>query len=357
MAGNAGAVGVVGATGTAGRLGVAGCLAAATALLVAGCSSSGGSSSGSASGSGTPSTFAAALAEIPSTGWDGAYFEFGDVADVTQLNNASSGKSALSTYTTVGESQLFASAPAVQGELGFNPLTVTSAVTVGDQLPQTATVLFGSFNASTVGTKLAALGFKQHGSADGGTLWELGTGQSGANNPTETATINVLDVSADRIVLGDSAADVEAVAASGGKSLATDATLAAVASCLGSAKGGLIGSEPVGDAKSPTYVGIGLLADSPGDASEELCVTASSSSQASSIEANWKQQIEHGTSASLKEPWSKLFTDPQATTVGSTPIVVRLTAGRAPGARIGTLVEAYEEPYTDFSDLTDQSAS
>jgi hypothetical protein len=167
----AGSAGAVGARGTAGRLGAAGCLAAATALLVAGCSSGGGSSSGSAAG--TPSTFAAALAEIPSTGWDGAYFEFGDVADVIQLNNASSGKSALSTYTTLGESQLFASAPAVQGELGFNPLTVTSAVTVSDQLPQTATVLFGSFNTSTVGTKLAALGFKQHGSADGGTLWEL----------------------------------------------------------------------------------------------------------------------------------------------------------------------------------------
>jgi hypothetical protein len=350
----------VGAIGTVGRWGKAGCLAAAAALLVAGCSSGGGGSSsgsGSGSASGAPSTFAAALAGIPSTSWDGSYFEFGDVADVTRLNNASSGKSALSTYTTLGESQLFASAPAVQGELGFDPLAVTSAVTVGNQLPRTVTVLFGSFNASTVGTKLAALGFRQHGSADGGTLWELGADQSGANNPTETATINVLDVSADRIVLGDTASDVEAVAASGGNPLARNATLAAVAGCLGSAKAGLIGSEPVGDAKGTTYVGIGLLASSPGDANEELCVTAPSSSQASSIEANWKQQIEHGTSESLKGPWSELFTDPQATTLGSDPVVVRLTAERAPGARIGTLIEAYEGPHADFSELIDQSAS
>jgi hypothetical protein len=354
MAGNAGAVGSI---GTASRLGVAGCLAAATALLVAGCSSSGGSGSGSASGSGAPSTFAAALAEIPSTGWDGAYFEFGDVADVAQLNNASSGKSALQAYSMIGESPLFASGPATEGALGFNPATVSAAVTVGDQTPQSAVAFFGSFNPSTVGTKLTALGFKQHGSADGGTLWELGADLSGAKNPTDDPTLNALDVSADRIVLGDSAADVEAVAASGGKSLATNATLAAVASCLGSAKGGLIGSEPVGDAKSPTYVGIGLLAGSPGDASEELCVTASSSSQASSIEANWKQQIEHGKSVSLNEPWSKLFTDPQAATLSSTPIVVRLTAGQAPGAPVGALLGDYERPYVDFSDLIDQSAS
>ena len=356
MAGNAGAVGAVGAAssrGTAGRLGVAGCLAAATALLVAGCSSGGGS----ASGSGAPSTFAAALAAIPSTGWDGAYFEFGDVADVTRLNNASSGKSALRAYTLIGESPLFESGPATEGALGFDPATVSAAVTVGNQTPQSAVALFGSFDPSTVGKKLAALGFKQHGSADGGTLWELGADLSGMKNPTDDPTLNALDVSADRIVLGDSAADVEAVAASGGTSLAANATLAAVASCLGSAEAGLIGSEPVGDAKGPTYVGIGLLPDSPGGASEELCVTASSSSQASGIEANWKQQIEHGKSASLNEPWSKLFTDPQATALSSSPIVVRLTAAQAPGAPVGTLLGDYERPYVDFSDLIDQRTS
>jgi len=337
----------------AGKVGAAGCLAAATALLVAGCSSSGGGSASS-----TPSTFAAALAATPSTSWDGSYFEFGDVAAVTQLNDASSGKSALYPYTMVGESPLIDSE---QGDLGFNPLTVSAAVTVGDQVPRSATVLDGSFSPSTVGTKLTALGFKQDGSADGGTLWVISAAKSGANNPTDDPGLNVLDVSGDRIVFGDSTADVEAVAAAGANSLAANTTLTALASCLGSAKAGLIGSYPQEQVQEPTqgstYVGIGLLASSADDASEELCVTASSAARAASIEANWKQRIEHGKTVSLNEPWSKLFTDPQATTVGSGPIVVRLTARQAPGARVGILLTDYENPYVDFSNLIDQGAS
>ena len=342
------------AAGAVSRLGSAGCLAAATALLVAGCSSSGGGSGSGGSGSSTPSTFSAALAEIPSTSWDGSYFEFGDADAVTRLNNASSGKSALYAYTMIGESTLM---EADQGDLGFNPLTVSSAVTVGDAPPRQTTVLYGSFNPSTIGTKLSGLGFKQDGSADGGTLWVITAAKSGENNPTNDPELNVLDVSADRIVLGDSTADVEAIAAAGTHSLGSNATLAALANCLGSAKAGLIGSYPPGQAQSSTYVGIGLLASSADDASEELCVTAPSSAKAASIEANWKQRIEHGTTVTLDEPWSKLFTDPQATTVGSAPIVVRLMAQRAPGARVGALLTDYENPYVDFSNLIDQSAS
>lgn len=355
----------MGTRASAGRkAGVAGCLVAATALLVAGCSSGGGSGSGggtgsSTGGSGTPSTFAAALAAIPSTSWDSSYFEFGDVADVTRLNNASSGKSALNAYSMVGESQLIESETATEDALGFDPLTVSSAVTVGN-LPHSVGVLYGSFDPSTVGTKLAALGFKKHGDADGGTLWAIGDNdQINPNNPTEDPSLNVLDVAVGRIVYGGSTAEVEAVAASGSdsKPLAENASLSAIASCLGSAKAGEIGPEPATDASASTYVGIGLLASSASDASEELCVTAPSSSRASAIEANWTQQIEHGKSASRDEAWSTLFTDPQATIVGGSPIVVRLTAEQAPGARVGTLLEAYFGPTVDLSSLIDQSTS
>jgi len=337
-----------------GAVGAAGCLVAATALLLAGCSSSGGSGgNGGGSGSGTPSTFAAALAEIPSTGWDGSYFEFGDISQVNELNKAAGG-SALFAYTTVGASQLDESGQAMDGSLGFDLLSVSAAVTVG-QLPHSAMVLYGSFNASTVGTKLAALGFKNHGSADGGTLWAIGDNdQPSEQNPTGDPSLNVLDVSSDRIVLGGSTAEVEAIAAPATKSLATSAKLAALANCLGSAKAGLIGPAYAADAQDSTYVGVGLVDSSGAAASEELCVTASSTSAASAIEANWTRRIEHGTVVSLNEPWSKLLTNPQATVTSSSPIVVRLSAQPASGAKVGALIDDYESPYVDFSNLINQ---
>ena len=331
----------------------AGCLVAATALLLAGCSSAGGSGSGGLD-SAMPSTFATALAEIPSTSWDGSYFEFGDISQVNQLNKAASG-SALFAYTTVGASQLNESGQAMDGSLGFDLLNVPTAVTVG-QLPHSAMVLYGSFNPSTVGTKLAALGFKNHGSADGGTLWAISDNDKvDMQNPTGDDSLNVLDVSSGRIVLGGSTAEVEAIAAPATTSLATSSKLAAIANCLGSAKAGLIGPAYATETQDSTYVGIGLVASSGTAASEELCVTASSTSAASAIEANWTQRIEHGNVVSLKEPWSKLLTNPQATVTSSSPIVVRLSAQPAAGAKVGVLINDYESPYVDFSNLINQN--
>ena len=98
-------------------------------------------------------------------------------------------------------------------------------------------------------------------------------------------------------------------------------------------------------------VGIGLLAGSAADASEELCVAAQSATAATAIESHWIQQIQHGHSELLNAAWSTLLTDPQATTASTSPAVARLTAKPAAGARVGALLRAYYSASTDFSSL------
>jgi hypothetical protein len=340
-----------------GTLGAAGCLVLATALLVGGCSSV---SCGDPCTPGTeptpnsafrPTTFSAALAETPTTSWDGTYFEFGDVAQVEQLASGGS-KSEFFAYTMVGASSLDESGQQALDTLGFNPLTATSAVTVGNP-PHSATVVYGSFDASAIGKKLSAAGFKQHGSADGGTLWAIGDDDKpDPQNPTVDALLNVIDVSSDRIVFSGSTAEVEQIAGPDATPLAKNATLDALANCLGSAKAGLIGPESYPPSQNSTYLGIGLDADSVQNPGEVLCVTAANSSAASGIAANWTQQIEHGRSEQVNEPWSELLTDPQASVIsGSSPIVVRLSARAASGAHLGVLLEEYESATTDMSTL------
>ena len=339
------------------RLGVAGvasCLVAATTFLVAGCGASCGDPCDPGRepqpGSDIPVTVAAALDVMPQTSWDTAYFEFGEVSRVQQLANASAKEFA--AYTMVGESPLIESGQAATDTLGFNPDTVTTAVTVGLP-PHSATLLYGSFDVAEVGKKLSAAGFKQHGAAGGGTLWAIADNdQINIQNPTMDAQLNVLDVSGDRIVFGGSTAEVEAVAKPAPTDLAGNASLAGLAECLGAAKAAVIGPElPVVNQNPSTYIGIGLDANSAQDAGEVLCVTAASSSAASSIAASWTRQIQQGRSEHLNQPWSTVFTDPQPSISGSSPIVVRLTAQRASGAPAGVLLEDYYSATTDISSL------
>lgn len=324
----------------------------ATAAVLAGCSASGG---GSRSGTGTPSTGAApmtlsaVLAELPVTSWDTGSLEFGDVAQVGTLNGGAEVSGPIMAYVGVGESALASFEQQDVGVLGFDPLKVTVAVTVG-QLPHQATAFYGSFDAAAVGRKLSAAGFKDKGAADGGELWAIADDdQATMTNPTGDPQLNVLDVTADRIVYGGSTAEVEALAASASTPLSTDAGLAAIANCLGSARAAVIGPATVA-AGSP-MIGIGLLADSGTDASEELCVSAQSTTAATAIESHWIQQIQNGRSRGIDAAWSTLLVDPQATTASNSPAVARLTAKPAAGVKAGTLLQAYYGSSTDVSSL------
>lgn len=324
----------------------------ATTAMLAGCS---GSNGGSGNGTGVPttsaapSTVSAALAELPVTSWDSGSLEFGDVAQVGTLNGGAEVSGPIMSYAGVGESAL---APFEQQDvtvLGFDPLKVTAAVTVG-QLPHQATAVYGSFDAAAVGKKLSAAGFKDKGTADGGELWAIADNdQATMTNPTGDPQLNVLDVTANRIVYGGSTTEVDSLAGSASTPLSTHAELAAIADCLGSARAAVIGPAP--QVSGTPMIGIGLLADSAADASEEVCVSAQSATAATAIESHWIQQIQNGRSQEVDAAWSTLLVDPQATAASNSPVVARLTAKPAAGVKVGTLLEAYYGPSTDFRNL------
>jgi hypothetical protein len=316
------------------------------ALLAAGCSdgsTSGGSGGGGGNGltNGLPTTAAAALALIPRTAWDAGYVEFGDTAQVISMNGGT-GSGPLFAYLGLGETSLYFYSGNAVSTLGFDPLKVTLAVSVGT-LPQQATILYGDFDVASIGTKLAAAGFKQDGAVDGGTVWAFATnGQVNMGNPIGDPELNVLQVFPNKIIYGLSAALVEALAAPATTPLSTNSALAALATCLGSAKAGLIGAVPTTGSRSTPTLGIGMLADSAQNANEELCLIAPRASDASGMATNWTKQIQTGRSTRLNEPWSKVLTNPRSTTLSGSPTLVRLTAQPAAGANAGTLLQAYD---------------
>jgi hypothetical protein len=333
--------------------------AAVAALVLAGCSSGGSGGGGGASGGrfggpsvggGLPTSISAALAGVPSAGWDGTYLEFGDVTQVVALNGGSLGAGPVEAYVGLGESSIAGFEEEAGSVLGFDPLKATAAVTVG-QPPSQATVLYGTYDAASIGRKLTASGFKQKGAAAGGTLWAYGPdNQVNVNNPTGDAQMNDLNVATSRIAYGGSSVNVDRLVAPTGPTLASNAQLSALASCLGDASAAVITTF----APSPgsTLYGIGLVGSSGKDASEEICVSAKDSATASAIGANWTKQLETGRSQRLDQPWSKLLIDPQASVVSSSPAVVRLTSKPAAGSHVGVLLESFYAPETDFTVLT-----
>ena len=330
--------------------------AAAAALLLAGCSSgSGGGSGGGRFGGSTgaagavPDTVAAALSAVPTTGWDTGYLEFGDVAAITALDNGSPGSGPAQAYIGIGESSLAETGDVAVNVLGFDPLKAKAAVTVG-RPPTQAAVLYGGYDASAIGKKLTAAGFKEKGTSGGGTLYALGAdNQLDPNNPTDDPQLNVLWVSSTRIVYGMSTADVDTLATPTGATLASNTQIEALAQCLGAAKGAVIGGGST--EKGSSLVAIGLTGTSASDATEEVCVLAKDSATAQAIGSSFAQKIRSGRSQTRDEPWSQLLTDPQSSVVSSSPAVVRLTAQPVSGQHPGILLEAYFGPQTDFSTL------
>lgn len=341
-------------------------VAAAGALLLAGCSSgpSGGGSGGSGGGvgglfggggGGVPTTIAQALAQLPATSWDTGYAEFGDVKKLVALDGGEKAGGPLFAYVGVGESSFAAQTSLTDSPLGFDPLAVSAATSVGNE-PHQITVDYNDFNASAVGSKLSKEGFKQHGTADGGDLWSIGDNdEANVDNPTGLPNLNVLLVSSSRITLGGSSADVKAIAGPVGTSLSSGA-MGAVADCLGPALAALIGPRSA-PSTSSSLLGIGLLAPSAAEASEELCVEVPDATQAATVAATWKTQIGTGLSERIKAPWSTLLTDPQATVLSAVNGVttVRLTAKPASGAHLGALLQTYFSASNDMDGLLGKS--
>jgi hypothetical protein len=315
----------MGWTSRTSRLNALGLLVAAT-LLAAGCSS--GSQHGDGGEiTGVPLTMSAALQAMPV----GNYFAPVWLSDSKQLYAMDGGTSIhgrLADYADLGDLTfgLYNNAPQL-----VSPLTVTSAVSLGP-LGDQATMLYGAFDTAAVEKQLKTVGFRQHGTKDGATLWQFdpsdaSVGPTGASiNPLGNGTLDAVAVSAAKIVFAPSMSQVQAIVTSSAKPLSSLARLTPIASCLGSAQAAEIEFQPIAVGQTGPLIGIGLTAGSAQDATEEICVGEPTTAAATAVEAHWITELRTGTSKRLGARWSTVLADPQATTTSTSPVTVRLTA-------------------------------
>jgi hypothetical protein len=298
-------------------------IVAVALLVVAGCASSSGvsavhspaASAGSAVAG--PPTIARMMSQIPYEGADQPEVFFGDETRMTAVDGGSGSVGPFSDLIWTTDSLVLADS----AQLGIDLHTVTYGVTASIPAQQTATMLWGKFDASTIEARLAGLGFKRQGG-----VWTYGTDFTlNALGPANLMNDVVFDVSAERLVFGSAVAPVEALAAEPSTPLSSLAEQAALAQCLGSAQGGEIGVLPSANAQQRVPAAMGVEATSTSDETDEVCVAAPSEAAAAAIQSRWVQRIETGTWAYQHAGWSEYFADPTATLVSSTWHIVRLT--------------------------------
>ena len=330
---------------------------AAMAITAAGCASRTGSTQSSAetvttknAGTAAPDTVTQALATLPSTSWNDGFVAFGQSARITASDNATANPangpfSALLPLTdglvVAPNSQLETQQSAL---LGFDPQQATYAVTMG-AAPQSVTVLYGSFTVSTIETKLTAAGYTRHSATDGDTLWGYGTAPADATTYPQDGDVTVpyvIDVSASRITIGYTASDVEAITTAGGTTLASTNGLGDLATCLGSPTAGMIGTLPQSPRPAnPLPAGIGITTLAASSPSVELCVTAPSAASAQAMETRWTTQARTGKDPNSGLPWTKIFTDPQASITAQAQHVVRFTANLTTAEYAAAFLDRY----------------
>ena len=285
----------------------------------------------------------------------------GAASQLTQLSKALSPRG-ISVYRFAGSGQLMMMDEQTEtAALGFDPLMVTSSVTVGmDPMhsvnTRSATVFYGHFDPRAIGTALSHSGFKKHGTAnDGGTLWAVGDDNKPTkSNKTGDEVLNVIDVTADRVVTAGSTADVETFAGPVTTSLATVPTVAALAGCLGPAKSAIL--QTLDDLPGKPIAGFGLTTISTADLREEACTVASSPQAAQDIASNFVDQATHGDSVIPDVPNSLVLPAPQGIVVASSPPVVRLSVGPSTSAggmknTVGHLIMDFTSSPLDLAKL------
>jgi hypothetical protein len=299
-----------------------------------------------------PATIAQALRLIPDTGWDEDFIGFGATARMTAADG-SADPGTYSMYYALADPLI--ELPGPQGEqqqlpvLGFDPQKAAFSVTVtgGTQPQPSATILFGSFDTTAIGTTLAATGLTRTGSSAGATTWTYKSNQSTSEFPMTASNDSVpgtIDVSPSRLVLSPTASPVTAISAPATKPLSQNPMADALADCLGPAITGMIGRiYQQSDVPGPTTGALGITPGPNNATSVEVCVAADNPSAAQAMETRWATGIRTGHDAGSNNDlaWSSILTNPQATTANQSPDIVRLSAEIAPGVDPANILDEY----------------
>jgi hypothetical protein len=328
----------------------------ALALGSAAACSSSGSSGGGGGGSGALKD---ALKNIHDTAQTSRYLEFGDTAQLVKLNGgatlAPSGPFA--RLVGIGSGQLTGYGSLLTPLIGFDATSATSAIDLGNP-PSQVGVLYGSFDPTAIGAKLAAWGYHKQDRGGGVTAWvfqdnhQIDMSKLDANGvgPGMTGWLNVVWVSKSSIAYGGATSDLAAALPAQSKPLSGDAMVGSLADCLGSTLIAYLttDSRQIGTS-GISAIAFGVTATSASDVREEICAAAPSAAGAQAIAAGFTKAVGSGQDFVTNQPWSALLSDPRTTVIGGAEYVVRLTAKPAGPQGAALVVKLFGE--NDFAGL------
>jgi hypothetical protein len=312
------------------------------AALLAGCSSSTSGSadqSGSDHHSGSPGSLSGALALVAADDNTRAWLEYGRPKAIVAANGGSSATGTYGGVSGYGFSDLANYAKLLPPLVGFDATTADEALTAG-QPPTHAGWISGGVDATKVEQALTKVGAKK----DGATLRLAGDNELNLEGPLSKALqapmpmLNVVSTSGSSLRYGSGGAAVDLVGEPKGATLDADATVNAVAACLGDPLVAVVTDQPAGPSGPRRELGLAVTGTSSGDATEELCIATGSAADAAAMKIKLQDGLTSGTSQRSNEPWSQLLTGVSVEIRNGN--VVRATAHPVAGQPAGTLLQA-----------------
>jgi hypothetical protein len=181
------------------------------------------------------------------------------------------------------------------------------------------TLLAGGENGAKVAARLKQLGWRQQGDT-------LIAPTGGSQVPTEiSSTLAQVEVNGSSVSYGSSGADLSQIGQPSGPTLAQNSTMSALAGCLGNVVAASFSSFDQGGAKpEPTEYAVGVLTPSNANSvpQAEGCAAFATSAQASAYQANLTKALQHGTSLTKNEAFSKILTSSSVRNVGGAHNVI-----------------------------------
>lgn len=311
-----------------------------TALVLAvgpaaACSSSG--STGGGGGGGGSGAFKDVLKNIHTAAQTSGYIEYGDSAQLAKLNGGTGASSngPFGRLLGTGEDELAQYQQLLPPLIGFDPSTATSAISVGNP-PDTASVLYGSFDPKAVGAKLAAWGYHSQDRGDGVTAWIFQDDHKIDMSKLDPSTgigpgmggwLNVVWVSKSSIAYGRATSDLAAALPAQSKPLSGDPMVGSLADCLGPSVVALVITDPKQiDNSGISAIAFGVTATGTSDIREEICAAAPDAAGAQAFAAGFTKAVTGGKDVVTDQAWSNLLSAPQTKVIGGAQHVVQLSA-------------------------------
>jgi hypothetical protein len=301
------------------------------ACTLASCSSGGGSGGNSLD---------SALAQVGDTAATRTQIAYDDTADLVQLSGTGTGVSSTKGFALLrgwGSSLAELFAP-LAGDTGISIFKEDYAISAGTG-PQMVTLLHGGQSGSLVTSRLAKLGWKQHGGTLVGPPFSGGGSQKASLYELQ---LHVVQTAGSDVKFGGSGAKLSQLGSPSGSTLASNPVISALASCLGDVIAAQIGVGGYLGGKHPVAVAVGVRKPSSDSATPRAvgCVAWSSQAAAAQYTTDAKKALSSGLSIATNEPYSTLLSHPAVTDIGGSEHIVQWQADTA--SRADLIFQMYE---------------